>query len=310
MKRSLILALLAVMARAETPDPLEGFRWKSRVLVVATPSLDDARYARQAAALLAARPELAQRHIEVVVAPPGDPRRARWSLDDDAFAVMFVGLDGGLKFARREVLPSADLFAETDRESTRQSELRNQVMDRNDGNEDAPLTIDEVRSLLQLEPETSSSGWFEEIYRSAQSVTLSTGESRAAASTINYLYAGPTAVHRLQAHRSDEIYHFLAGDPVEVLVLPPEGAARIVVLGTDFATGQVPQVVLPTGAAYTSRPRAGGRTGWSLIGATVVPGWALEDVIRPDVEALVTQFPEHAAWIRQAATAATEEHDD
>lgn len=315
MRRLLCLLVclpLLTLARAES---LDSFQWKKRVLLILTPSTEDPRYANQAAALLPRLPELAERDVIIITALPGDAARSRLPLPADGFAALLIGLDGGIKLTRGDVMTAATVIDEIDRMPMRRSELRGQTQARLDGNTDAPLTANEVIELLGLVPETTSTGFFTEVYRSASRWPADTSgpetepgddfpAGRAAASNITYLFAGPDAQHRLQSHRADEIYHFLAGDPIEVLLLPAADAteteARVIVMGNDLAAGHVPQLVLPAGSAYTSRIRPGGRTGWSLIGATVVPGWQVDDVIRPDAEALAARFPSFADRIRSA----------
>ena len=51
-------------------------------------------------------------------------------------------------------------------------------------------------------------------------------------------------MHRV---RSDEIFHFYFGDPVQMLLLYPSGESRIVFMGHDMPSGQKTQLVVPKG---------------------------------------------------------------
>ena len=314
MRSVLLLFLAFVSVSSGATRPLDQFMWKERVLLIVTPSLDAPRYLAEAASLLPQMAALQARRLQIVTALPGDPNRARLPLGDDAFAVVLIGLDGGMKASRGDLMSADLVIKEIDNPATRKSEIRGQTKARNDGDTAAPLTAAEVIEKLGLSAEPTSSGWYSEVYRSerrwsapadADDRTFPGG--RAGASTITYLLAGLDAHPRLQSHRSDEIYHFLGGDPIEVLVLPPAdqpaAEARVVTMGNDLQADQVPQLVLPAGTAYTSRIKTGGQTGWSLIGATVVPGWQIEDVIHPDADALAKRFPAYADWIAAGAKA-------
>lgn len=51
-----------------------------------------------------------------------------------------------------------------------------------------------------------------------------------------------SALHRLPI---DEVWHFYLGDPLELLLLAPDGTSRTAVLGPDVLGGQQPQLTVP-----------------------------------------------------------------
>ena len=51
-------------------------------------------------------------------------------------------------------------------------------------------------------------------------------------------------MHRLP---TDEIWHFYLGDPIELLLLHPDGSDELVILGQDVLAGQRVQTVVPAG---------------------------------------------------------------
>ena len=157
----------------------------------------------------------------------------------------------------------------------------------------ADLDAEELKRLLGLVPLAPEGGHFAETYRSP--VSLPAGAiggawtaPRALATAIYYLLTPGTcsALHRL---RSDEIFHFYLGDPVEMLQLPPGGEGRIVVLGTDLVSGMRPQVVVPAGVWQGMRLRPGG--GLALLGTTVSPGFDPRDLEIGERGALTAAFP-------------------
>jgi predicted cupin superfamily sugar epimerase len=95
--------------------------------------------------------------------------------------------------------------------------------------------------------------------------------------------------------RSDEVFHFYAGDAVEMLQLHPDGSGRTIVIGNDLAQGQRPQVLVERGVWQGSRLVAGGR--WALLGCTVSPGFEYEDYDSASREGLTSRWPAFAAMI-------------
>ncbi len=154
------------------------------------------------------------------------------------------------------------------------------------------LTAEEIRRWLQLRPLEHEGGWFAEAYRS--SLVLPGGAPRALASAIYYLVEPHafSALHRLDA---DEVFHFYLGDPVEMLQLDPGGGSRVVRLGTDLASGERPQVVVPAGVWQGTRLASGGR--WALLGTTMAPAYqpgGFELGLRAE---LVARWPDRRALI-------------
>ena len=159
---------------------------------------------------------------------------------------------------------------------------------------------------LGLVPLEIEGGHFREIYRSEERIPeaalpgryASRGD-RAFGTVIYYLLTAGTvsSLHRLQ---SDEIYHFLAGDPVRMLQLRDEEAdrsSRILRIANSGEPGTRPQVVVPRGTWQGSRLEPGGR--YALMGVTVTPGFEYDDFELGHGDALVTAFPDRAEEIRR-----------
>lgn len=154
-----------------------------------------------------------------------------------------------------------------------------------------------MKRLLRLEPLAHEGGFFAETYRSNERVPQVTQGgtpgidlpgTRSLSTAIYYLLTPETfsALHRL---RSDELFHFYLGDPVEMLQLEPGGEARVVVLGIDLASGMRPQIVVQRGVWQGTRLLPGGRM--ALLGTTVAPGFDPGDFELGARDALVTAFP-------------------
>ncbi len=158
---------------------------------------------------------------------------------------------------------------------------------------------EELIERLGLVPLGFEGGYHLETWRSADPLHglpgRYEGESRSAGTAIFYLLTETcrSLMHRL---RTDEIYHFYAGDPVELLLLSPDGSPQgACVLGGDILGGQAVQRVVPAGTWQGSKLAAGGR--YALMGTTMSPGFSLADFELGRRTELVGQFPKWRAHI-------------
>lgn len=142
------------------------------------------------------------------------------------------------------------------------------------------MTADEVKKMLGLIPHPCEGGSYLRTYES--------GERLSASCFANARYGGPrhtgTAIYYLlepgnfsEMHRlkSDEIFHFYAGDAVEMLQLRTGGDGEVIRIGNRLERGERPQVVVPRDVWQGSRLVAGGK--WALLGCSVSPGFESED---------------------------------
>ncbi len=156
------------------------------------------------------------------------------------------------------------------------------------------ISPDQIISLLNMKPLPSEGGYFVETYRSSDSIPEMALPSRyrgmrSLGTAIYYLLTPESfsAIHRL---RSDEIFHFYLGDPVEMLQLWPDGTGRIVMLGPDLLNGMRPQVIVPKGVWQGARLRKNGK--WALLGTTVSPGFEFADFEPGQKGELADSYPE------------------
>ena len=114
--------LAACLAHGCTGEPAAGLalpdlaehRWKHRVLIIDTPSVQDAPYRQQISAFGAASAGLKERNLEVIT-----------QTSAPAFRVRLVGKDGGVKLDRSTPMTTHALFALIDAMPMRQDELSN-----------------------------------------------------------------------------------------------------------------------------------------------------------------------------------------
>ena len=132
------------------------------------------------------------------------------------------------------------------------------------------LSAQEVMRLLDLTPH-STCGFTNESYRSdleipASALPLAYAGSRSLGGVLYFLVT-PQARIRLHRIRSDQMYHHYLGDPLEVLLLPPNGKGEVRVVGPDLESGMRPQLLVPGGTFHAGRVRPGGS--YALLGTSV-----------------------------------------
>jgi predicted cupin superfamily sugar epimerase len=120
--------------------------------------------------------------------------------------------------------------------------------------------------------------------------------ARAASTAIYFLLEGKTfsAFHRL---RSDEVWHFYAGEPLVVHVIEPEGEYSAIRLGLDLEAGQVPQAVVRAGSWFASH--VADWNSFALVGCTVAPGFDFEDFELGVSAELAAKYPQHRELVER-----------
>jgi uncharacterized protein len=165
-----------------------------------------------------------------------------------------------------------------------------------------------VVQYLKMEKIPDEGAWYAATYRSPDNIATQSfgaryqGASRVAGSAIYALVtrADFSALHRLQ---TDEIWHYYRGEPLELLVLYPDGRGEIVVLGSDVLSGQRPQFVVPRGAWQGARPQRNTPDAYTLFGCTLAPGFEYGDFAmgyRDELQRTHPQFARNIAELTRA----------
>ncbi|MGA4850366.1 cupin domain-containing protein [Streptomyces sp. G5(2025)] len=157
-------------------------------------------------------------------------------------------------------------------------------------------TADAVAARHGLRPLPVEGGLFRQIWAGPPDA----GGRPAGTSILVLLTAAPgdfSALHRLP---TDEVWHFYEGDPLELLLLTPDGTDRLAALGRAGCV----QLVVPAGTWMGARvaPDPGDgrrRCGWSLFGTTMAPGFLPQDYEGGDPDELAARYPGRARLIRQ-----------
>jgi predicted cupin superfamily sugar epimerase len=157
------------------------------------------------------------------------------------------------------------------------------------------LSAQQIIDILKLQPHPEEGGYFIETHRSDEIHLKSTlptryGGDRCHSTAIYYMLTPQTYSH-MHKLETDEIFHFYAGDPCEMLLLHPDGTSDIILLGNNLAAGQRPQIVVPCGSWQGTRLLPGGD--FALMGCTVSPGFEFADYSHAKREALIEQYSEH-----------------
>lgn len=155
------------------------------------------------------------------------------------------------------------------------------------------MDAESIVRALGLEPLPREGGYFTETYASGEKLPASALPARYAGArpfgtAIYYLLTPETssAIHRL---KSDEVWHFYAGDPVTMLQLLEDGSSQSVTLGCRLDRGELPQCVVPHGVWQGACLADGGR--FALMGTTMAPGYDEADFELGDRGALLARYP-------------------
>jgi uncharacterized protein len=118
---------------------------------------------------------------------------------------------------------------------------------------------------------------------------------RPVSTAIYFLLDGQnfSAFHRL---RSDELWHFYAGEALNVYVIEKDGRLSEIRLGADSDNGEVLQAVVKAGCWFASQVRGG--KSYALLGCTVSP-FDFEDFELARREDLVQRYSQHREMVEK-----------
>jgi predicted cupin superfamily sugar epimerase len=157
------------------------------------------------------------------------------------------------------------------------------------------MTADEVKKLLGLVPHPREGGFFVRTYEAAEFVELPRYFGARRTGTAIYYLLEPDNFSELHRLQSDEVFHFYAGDAVEMLQLPEGEPGWTLTIGNDLAGGERPQVVVERRVWQGARLKPDGQ--WALLGCSVSPGFEYADYESGDRAELMGLWPEWAEMI-------------
>ena len=144
-------------------------------------------------------------------------------------------------------------------------------------------------------------GFYKENYRSEEQIEQQAlparfNGNRSFSTAIYFLLeqGNFSAFHRI---KSDECWHFYAGETLLVYVLYPNGHLKITRLGKDILHGETFQFVVPANCWFASEPAP--NSSFSFVGCTVAPGFDFADFELATKDELSVSFPEHVDLIKR-----------
>ncbi len=152
--------------------------------------------------------------------------------------------------------------------------------------------INELVAQFQLLPHPEG-GYYKETYRACEMIKQTalpgrfTGDRNFSTAIYFLLEQGNfSAFHRI---KSDECWHFYAGQTLHVHVIHLHGSYELIRLGNDIFSGETFQAVVPAGSWFASETAPGGV--FSFVGCTVAPGFDFADFELAKADSLAKQFP-------------------
>jgi uncharacterized protein len=162
------------------------------------------------------------------------------------------------------------------------------------------LTVLQLIKQFNLQPHPEG-GWYKETYKSNETIASNALPqrflgSRAFSTAIYFLLekGNFSAFHRI---KSDECWHFYAGQALEVYIIHPGGELMIISLGDDIEKGHLFQYVVPANCWFASRTAK--ESQFSFTGCTVAPGFDFTDFELAKSEELITAYPQHEIVIKE-----------
>lgn len=147
---------------------------------------------------------------------------------------------------------------------------------------------------LEMHPHPEG-GFYKETYRSASTTLMGEENQERHHSTAIYfllLEDKFSAFHRI---KSDELWHFYAGNPIEIFYIDDQDNLQTICLGNNLEKGEKFQAVVPAHCWFASR-MAHPNT-FALVGCTVAPGFDFQDFEMAKRQTLLRQYPQHAQII-------------
>ncbi len=161
------------------------------------------------------------------------------------------------------------------------------------------LTAQQLVAQFGMQPHPEG-GYYKETYRSSESVAATAlpdrfHGSRDFSTAIYFLLeqGNFSAFHRI---KSDECWHFYAGQALEVYIIHQDGRLEIIELGHDIANGHTFQHVVPANCWFASRPAS--TANFCFVGCTVSPGFDFADFELATASELMALYPQHKVIIQ------------
>ncbi len=96
-------------------------------------------------------------------------------------------------------------------------------------------------------------------------------------STAIYFLLKANQVSHFHRIKSDEVWHFHVGAPLEIFELAKNGGTKATILGPNVDQGQTLQHIVPAGHWFAAHIPDSTQDAFTLVGCTVAPGFDFKD---------------------------------
>lgn len=152
------------------------------------------------------------------------------------------------------------------------------------------MNVNDYIHHLNLLPHPEG-GYYKETYRSEATTNFEGFDGKRNYCTGIYFLIEKNNFSALHRIKSDEMWHFYAGDALEVIEITPEGKLIRTSVGANLKNGEVFQYTVKAGHWFGSRVKHGGQ--FSLVGCTVAPGFDFNDFEMAERNSIIALFPNH-----------------
>ncbi len=162
------------------------------------------------------------------------------------------------------------------------------------------MNANEIIEKLGLKPLPEEGGFYKETFRDQGMIPnseLPHLDGEHTYSTCIYYLITPEEFSGLHAVKSTEIFHFYAGDPVEMVQITESGNLTKKILSSNIESGHEPQVIVTPNVWQGTKLIGDGK--WALLGCTVAPGFEFSDFLGGTFTELIKVFPNHKNVIKE-----------
>ena len=145
---------------------------------------------------------------------------------------------------------------------------------------------------LEAHPE---GGAFSESYRCKEEFPFNGFSGERSISTAIYFLLQENEFSAFHRIKSDELWHFYLGAPIEIIEINEEGELFKTILGSDFKNFQKFQYNVKANNWFASRSLGE----FSFVGCTVAPGFDFRDFKLANYLELKETFPQHDLIIKE-----------
>lgn len=162
-------------------------------------------------------------------------------------------------------------------------------------------SLSELLDYLQLDGHIEG-GFFRRTYQADNTARIETpaGE-RYSMTSIFYLLSVESPIGHFHLNKSDIVHYFHLGDPIEYILIYPDGKLETHIMGKRLHLGDKLQMTVPGNVWKASRILDGGTQGYSLISEAVSPGFDYADMTLGVRDSLIAIFPQHRDYIEDLA---------